>query len=201
MALHSMFAPMQTMELLLELVERRARANDLGEVIELIDSLRVQVRSLNRTARNLVADESHDSPPSVKFPATDLSKVIQAVLEEMAPLARSKHITFVSRWDADSFALISRSDFETIFANLLHNAIKYSYPGTKVKISQAGNRIDVTSYGIGIPDSEHDLVFSRGFRSAAAVKLEYSSVGLGLTTARELAERWAEPYRSSVLRR
>ncbi|MEK5162689.1 HAMP domain-containing sensor histidine kinase [Paenibacillus sp. FSL R5-0527] len=76
---------------------------------------------------------------------------------------------------------------EALF-NLLENAVKYSEPGSGVRISvQAGEmftRIDVADRGIGIAESEWNDIFKRFYRSKQAAGHE--GVGIGLYLAREI---------------
>jgi len=76
-----------------------------------------------------------------------------------------------------------------LFANLLHNAIKYTPAGGHVTIEAAvqGSRIAVRvrDSGVGIPKHEQERVFARFHRTGA--RKEVPGAGLGLPIAREIA--------------
>lgn len=76
---------------------------------------------------------------------------------------------------------------EALF-NILDNAVKYSHPGGKVVISvydgEMFTRIDVADQGIGIDESELNLVFQRFYRCAKTSKCE--GIGIGLYLTREI---------------
>jgi heavy metal sensor kinase len=76
-----------------------------------------------------------------------------------------------------------------LFANLLHNAIKYTPAGGRVTIEAAlhGGRIAVRvrDTGVGIPKNEQERVFARFHRTGA--RQEVPGAGLGLPIAREIA--------------
>jgi len=76
-----------------------------------------------------------------------------------------------------------------LFANLLHNAIKYTPVGGRVTIEASlhGGRIAVRvqDTGVGIPKGEQERVFARFHRTGA--RQEVPGSGLGLPIAREIA--------------
>jgi heavy metal sensor kinase len=76
-----------------------------------------------------------------------------------------------------------------LFANLLHNAIKYTPAGGRVTIEASlhGGRIAVRvrDTGVGIPKGEQERVFARFHRTGA--RQEVPGSGLGLPIAREIA--------------
>jgi signal transduction histidine kinase len=70
-------------------------------------------------------------------------------------------------------------------SNLLENAIKYSPSNTPVKVSllqkpDGGIRLSVMDEGIGIPDTEKQLVFKKFYRVGAESTRKTKGTGLGL---------------------
>jgi len=72
---------------------------------------------------------------------------------------------------------------KNILFNLLSNAIKYSTDHTDVDLNccmtDGELQLTVKDYGIGIPESEHDQMFTRFFRASNAERI--NGTGLGLT--------------------
>jgi PAS domain S-box-containing protein len=79
---------------------------------------------------------------------------------------------------------------ERILVNLLSNALKYSEPGTPVRVTaeQAGGEvtISIVDRGQGIPRHDLDHIFDRFYRSREATRAE--GLGLGLYITRMLVE-------------
>ncbi len=73
---------------------------------------------------------------------------------------------------------------ETVFENLISNAVKYSRSNPKVSISSArhGNRFEiaVTDYGVGIPAEEIERISERYFRASTAKDIQGTGIGLNL---------------------
>jgi len=68
--------------------------------------------------------------------------------------------------------------------NIIDNAIKYSHTGGKIIISLTGDDKEITlkvqDFGIGIPQTQHDSIFTKFFRSENATKVDPNGTGLGL---------------------
>jgi len=76
--------------------------------------------------------------------------------------------------------------------NLVTNAIKHSTAGDVVSITVRPEgesvRFDVTDRGPGIPPSEQDRVFDKGYRTHGSVAAGIPGTGQGLSIVRRLAE-------------
>ena len=77
--------------------------------------------------------------------------------------------------------------------NLVTNAIKYSPPGSTVKIAVANGdgrtRFQVADEGCGIPAEETSKVFEKFYRRGNRETLEQAGFGLGLAFVKEVAVR------------
>jgi signal transduction histidine kinase len=78
-----------------------------------------------------------------------------------------------------------------VVGNLLSNAIKYSPEGGVVEVvgegRNGGVRVTVRDNGVGIPDEQHDRIFTKFFRGDAATS-GIAGSGLGLAFARAVVE-------------
>ncbi|WP_194764584.1 sensor histidine kinase [Microbacterium sp. UFMG61] len=74
--------------------------------------------------------------------------------------------------------------------NLLSNAIKFTGAGGKVTASvrqiDAGVELAVRDTGVGIPEDEQGMLFTRFFRASTATRNAVPGVGLGLTITRAI---------------
>ncbi|MCI1017464.1 PAS domain-containing protein [Microbacterium sp. C5A9] len=74
--------------------------------------------------------------------------------------------------------------------NLLSNAIKFTTVGGRVTASvrqvDAGVEVAVRDTGVGIPEDEQGMLFTRFFRASTATRNAVPGVGLGLTITRAI---------------
>lgn len=81
-----------------------------------------------------------------------------------------------------------------VVAVLLDNAVRHSAPGCRITVTLGRPNpvvaeLTVTDTGVGIPDAEHPLVFTRFYRSTRTRDLRIPGAGLGLALSRAIVER------------
>jgi signal transduction histidine kinase len=84
------------------------------------------------------------------------------------------------------------ADLERVIGNLVGNALKFTEPGGRVRVSadRRGDRarLTVADTGIGIPADELDSVFDKFFRSRNAQYHAIQGTGLGLPIVHAIVE-------------
>ena len=84
--------------------------------------------------------------------------------------------------------------FRLVVLNMLHNGIKYSFPGTQIKIGGwqddvgPGMSITFENEGIHIHNEEKDRIFERYFRSKDAIRMDPAGSGIGLALVKEFVD-------------
>jgi PAS domain S-box-containing protein len=109
------------------------------------------------------------------------------------------------RFFADADDLTVRGDEDKvvqILTNLLSNAVKYSHDGSAIRItahrSEGSAEIAVTDEGIGLTDSDTQMVFEKFGRVERPEVQQAGGTGLGLYITKSLVEAhggqiWVEP--------
>ncbi len=117
----------------------------------------------------------------------NLQELIHAACNNLATTANDKSIGFEFELTSDIRVIANQTLLIEAIANLLNNAIKFSYPGGKINISLTKNNgvavMQVKDHGIGIDETDKSKIFNR-FTSfgRAGTQGEYSTgVGLYLT--------------------
>lgn len=125
------------------------------------------------------------------FQAVHLPEVVRRAAVHLEPLIRERHLHLALDFSADLPAV--RADMERIgqvVENLLHNAIKYSYPGGLIQVRAWEERpavvCAVTDYGVGIPKAEQERIFEKFVQVHR--KGAPSGTGLGLAFCRLVVE-------------
>ena len=93
------------------------------------------------------------------------------------------------RYELDCQPTLVRGDpdaLERAIGNLVDNALKWSPPDGRIRISAVGGTVEVSDDGPGIPADDLPYIFDRFYRSAKARALPGS--GLGLAIVRRVAE-------------
>jgi two-component system sensor histidine kinase MprB len=93
------------------------------------------------------------------------------------------------RYELDCRPTLVRGDpdaLERAIGNLVDNALKWSPPDGRIRISAADGTVEVSDDGPGIPADDLPFIFDRFYRSAKARALPGS--GLGLAIVRRIAD-------------
>jgi len=125
----------------------------------------------------------------VKLTAYFIERII-----DLQPIRAQEHIrvSFVNPEEADTWGkfLVDEQFFEQVVQNLLHNAVKYSYPRTKVEVKvQRNNRelcVLISSTGVPINPEEQDRMFGDRVRGTVASRYDPHGTGQGLHIARQI---------------
>ena len=156
--------------------EAYSSLKDIQEASDRLQRLLIQLLKLARSD----ASQSVDSD-SVRI---DLREVIQEIAAKHVPQAVEASIDLHFEAEHKPFPTTANPIMiHEIFANLIDNAIRYNNAGGSVVIRLFDDRgmpvVDVEDDGPGIPDAEHDKVFTRFYR----MNRDQSRVGSGLGLA------------------
>jgi signal transduction histidine kinase len=137
-----------------------------------------------------------ESEERVENPApVDVRGVLMSVLVRMRRVARKKNI--ILQWKrfgraAQYTVLGDETQLNSMFTNLVDNAVKYTPPGGRVEVTGdcEGSElvIRVRDTGIGIPEGKLPRIFERFYRVDKARSKETGGTGLGLSIVKHTAE-------------
>jgi signal transduction histidine kinase len=145
------------------------------------------------------------------FAPTDLRMLAISAADEQSSRAEEKGVKLlVPKCPLDTRIVGDQMKLLQVFRNLLDNAIKFSPPGSVVKVlfQRKGDRIEaaVCDQGVGIPEEELEAIFDK-FIQSSKTRTSAGGTGLGLAICREIitAHRgriWAEnrPDGGAVIR-
>jgi two-component system, chemotaxis family, sensor kinase Cph1 len=142
-----------------------------------------QNRQLERISMLLDVFRYQMTPGQVSAEPADLQEIVRECLDEFDPIARAKGIrlSFVPGEKAGSLRADNKA-IRRLVANLLDNAIKFSFDNQAVEISLESQKdnvyLHVRDSGPGIPVKDQPFVFKRFWQGGSAKG--HVSVGLGL---------------------
>ncbi len=159
----------------IDTIERNAKAQ-----LQLIEDLLDVSRAISGKLR-------------INIRPTDISHIVAAVVESMAPAADAKGVRVYVSSQGDVTPLLADPErVQQIVWNLLSNAIKFTPSGGTVECRVTGGAdgltIEVADTGAGIDRDFLPYVFDRFRQSEGGTTRRFGGLGLGLAIVRHLAE-------------
>ncbi|WP_223586948.1 ATP-binding protein [Microbacterium sp. OVT16B] len=121
----------------------------------------------------------------------DIGALVVSAVASARPHAQREGIELAAEIPVDSFRLDADAGrIGQALDNLLSNAIKFTPRGGRVtaRVERGDGviRLSVADTGIGIPEDEQGMLFTRFFRASSATRNAVPGVGLGLTITRAI---------------
>ena len=122
----------------------------------------------------------------------NLSKMLEQITYEFAPLLREKNLTICTKIRSDVHYSCDVDKIERVFDNLIRNAINYSYPDSEINISLDGDdkfvNIIMENRGRTIPSDKLERIFEQFYRVDSSRNSSSGGGGLGLAIVKQLVE-------------
>lgn len=190
---HQLKTPVAALKTSLELLsgeemtdgERREFLANCTRQIDCLENLTASLIGVSRMEKGMI--KIHAEPAPVK---DAILSAVSRLYEKAA--ARQISIELCDDNCAETTRVLHDKKWTAeVLANLLDNAVKYSYAHSKIRIHTeelvSYVRISVEDDGIGIPKEERHEIFKRFYRGKQTRHLDGSGVGLYL--AREIIEK------------
>jgi len=156
---------------------------------------------MQQAETNLYVSKMHlNKPLSQRYTISknSLRRILTKARHLVIPFARIENATFdnieIDQYFPNWELYIDKIAFETIFHNLLTNAIKYRDPNStfSVKIEGYGKPewviINVSDYGVGIDSWDKDKIFFLGYRGDNVTRYNSNGFGIGLAVVKQIVE-------------
>lgn len=193
---HELRTPITTIGLLTKTLERDAE--QAGEAVparmrERIGKLEVEVANVAQMIAELLDLARIESGgPQVLLDDVELGRVVTESVDRLRTFAERQGVELRVSVDPNLPPVRGEaSRLGQVFANLVHNAVKFSGSGSEV---EGGARLEgeavvawVTDHGIGIEPADQARIFER-FYKADRTRTSGGGTGLGLAIARHIVE-------------
>lgn len=110
--------------------------------------------------------------------------------------SNQKNILLTLNCEPDTIAICDRDMIETVFRNLVSNAIKFSNPGSEINIEVASSaddpnflKISIHDHGIGIPNITLKKLFNLAENVTRSGTQNEKGTGLGLLLCKDFVEK------------
>ena len=153
----------------------------LAEAVEQTDGLLLLVNGL------LDIGQAEHGRLALRREAVDLNRIAAEVAELYTVVAEERGVTIRVHPAAAARVSVDRVRIRQALANLVDNAVKFSFANATVRVDLDGDesevRIAVRDDGPGIPAEEQDKVWNRLFRGELQPKQRGLGLGLSLVRA------------------
>lgn len=189
-ASHELRNPLATIRTNIEvaLADPDASADDLRQTAEVVDRSAERMRHVVDDLVSFARSEMPDREDTL----VQMDALVEEVSQEFTAPAEAAGVRMVISGSTSGRVRGDAPALRRVLANLIANAIEHSPSGSTIEItvrdSDRGVSVAVADQGAGVPDSDHDRIFRRGWRSAMARAHRPTGSGLGLTIVRQVVE-------------
>ena len=186
---HELKTPLASLREGVALLSDRVGGELTDQQAEITQIMRGNVRDLQRRIEDLLAYSRVVQQEQVlKLEDVDVGAVWQSVVTRQALALRGKELTVALDLHADRVRA-DLSMLDTVFDNLLVNAVRFSPLGGRITIHSSGEegRVKLTccDQGPGIPEADRDHVFQPFYQGKTQPPGPLRGSGLGLAIVRE----------------
>jgi len=188
---HELRSPLM---LILGPIEQMLSEPQRPQIRALLEAMDANARRLLRQVNTLLDFAKMDAGKlKLHYDGGNLGEVLKKLVVAAAPLAQRRGITLTIEGEENlPEALLDYGKVETIAANLISNAIKFTPEGGKIMVRAGSdaNRLwfEVEDTGYGIPEDQLKSVFERFRQVDDALSRKAGGTGLGLAMVKELTE-------------
>jgi signal transduction histidine kinase len=181
-ASHELRTPLTALQLTLDEVRSDPDAT-LDDYKRVAAEAAVSTARMRRLVQDLLALADTGQPPAPASVA--LAPLVDAVIEELEPLAERSSIMVGSAVPAGLVARADADSLQRALRNLVENAIRYNHENGHVMVEQAAAppgwvALAVRDNGIGIPEEHRERIFDRFYRVDRSRSRGEGGSGLGL---------------------
>lgn len=185
MASHEFRTPLSTILSSSSLAHKYLNRKENGKekAITHLKKIQNSVHNLNSILNDFLSLEKLDSGVvQMKSQQFNLLELIHEVKEDLSDLSKNNQKLEIICNTGDTSLYSDPNSVKNVMINLLSNAIKYSPENSTIKVTidalDRGFRFSVKDEGIGIPEKEQEMLFTRFFRAKNAINIQGTGLGL-----------------------
>lgn len=182
---HDLRSPIGTIKMINSAIEaEKEKITDMGirKKFEMINETTEEAFNL---LENLLRWTRNQNGKTKVIPTDfDLSVTVRQVLSLFTTIAKAKNIALLNRMSVPLLVYADEDMIKTVLRNLISNAIKFTYPGGKVKVSTRKGRREITlsvkDNGQGIKKENQCRLLQEGHSISTYGTRNEKGCGLGL---------------------
>lgn len=190
---HELKAPLASVYNIINLILDGYLDEDIAKQKELLTRAKIRIKSITDLLNDLlIFARLEERAEDIEKEELNLEKIFSLLTEEMNETAQKDSIEI--KWNICDDCPHIRGNAPLIrraFANLIHNALKYSKPGGLVEVTGENDdglfMLSVKDNGIGIKEEELPEIFDIFFRGEnSRTDLRKEGMGLGLSLVKRI---------------
>ena len=174
---HEMRSPLTRIKIASEFITEDRVKKDISDDVKEMEIM---------TGKLLDTYRKGNMPFNIRLTSFDIVKFVNDILYKYHNNRLKLHAAFPSK-----NITADKNYMETIFTNLIENALKYSKDNIEIKLMHAAEYqvlISIKDHGIGIADSEMRNIFEPFYRIDKSRRKNISGYGLGLNIVKKIVE-------------
>jgi two-component system phosphate regulon sensor histidine kinase PhoR len=195
-ASHELKTPLTSIKAYVQLLERRLKLNKESAEAGFVTKAQDQIEKLNTLITDLLdVSKIENGKLKINKKPTNLESVISNAIDTILQTHDEQNIK-IKRDGTRPDILIPLDEIriEQVLINFLTNAIKYSPKNNQIIVTtfvdkeEQEVRVNVTDFGIGIPDFKQEAVFRKFYRVEES-SLQFQGMGIGLFICSEIIKQ------------
>ena len=192
MVSHELKTPLTSLKAYVQLLGFKAKQSGDMFTIKSLTKVEGQVNKMNNMIRSFLdLSRLEAGKLNLEKERFRIDKLLMEVVEEILLTDKSHSILYSDCKPLEVYA--DREKIGQVINNLMSNAIKYSAPGTKVKLGctlvSGMVQVWVSDQGVGISKKDSEKLFSRFYRVQNTPLKTVSGFGIGLYLSAEIIQR------------
>ncbi len=191
---HDLRSPLSTIYLQLSLLLGEGEGQNDPKSRQLLERARQRTQSLIHFVRDIMEISRIESQGAGQAEPVGLEEVLQSAVEGHLTQAENKKQSLELHLPATPLPplLGDRLSLESVFNNLISNAVNYTPQGGSINVSarQEGDRlvVEVADTGLGIPQDKLEAIFDKFYRVKTEKTRYITGTGLGLPIVKSVVD-------------
>lgn len=191
---HDLRNPFHSIIGLTEIIVKRKDEMDAEKSYKMVESIHKTARQGHSLLENLLEwSKSQSGKMIIQLEILYPQAILNDLLPEFGEMTKSKQVKFEFTNNSKSGIMADKNMLTTVFRNLLHNALKFSYEqGTiRVLIEEQNDslNIHIKDEGVGISENNLSKIFSIDSQVLKTGTHMEKGSGLGLILCKEFVEK------------
>ncbi|ANF52815.1 hybrid sensor histidine kinase/response regulator [Chryseobacterium glaciei] len=195
-ASHELKTPLTSIKAYVQLLDRKLKLDKEGAEAGFMIKVQDQIEKLNTLITDLLdVSKIENGKLKINRKPTNIGNVIQNAIDTILQTHEDRQVKI--DWHGmkpDILIPLDEIRIEQVLINFLTNAIKYSPQNNQVIVTtfvdeeEQEVKVNITDFGIGIPDIKQDAVFHKFYRVEES-SLQFQGMGIGLFICSEIIKQ------------